>query len=111
MNLGNNYWMVNLVSIESSRKIKGGVCYHIDLINVNSKMPAKTYVESGFGNFRNWRQVIQDKDQGQLLTNLKVSIMNGKFIVSADSKPRQLVVVDKEELATQIAQYWNAQAA
>jgi hypothetical protein len=104
----NNYWVVNLVSVNPSTKVPGSVCYHISLINLKTQLLAKTYVEASYGNYKQWRRIIEDSDYGQVLTNLKVKDINGKVIVSADSKPRQEIVAPKEEVAAEVSKFWQA---
>ena len=108
--IGSNYWLVNDVSVHPSTKARGSVCYHITFVNLKTRLTAKTYVESTYGNYRYWRRVIEDREQGQILTNLKVRDINGKIIVSADSRPHQEIVTSREEVAEQVAMYWSRAA-
>lgn len=98
------YWYVDSCVARDSRKVNHTTCYHIELINVETRERRCTYIETSFKNYRNWRDVIHTHPQGQIITNVN-SI--GKKLIDADSKPQQVFVTDQNEMKDMLNEKWK----
>jgi hypothetical protein len=65
---------------------------------------ANTYVEENFDNIQNWREVITNHPQGQIITNVRLF---KRGLVNADSVPQVLFVVDKPEFDTILERHFK----
>jgi hypothetical protein len=65
---------------------------------------ANTYVEENFDNIQNWRAVITNHPQGQIITNVRLF---KRGLVNADSLPQVLFVVDRAEFDTILERHFK----
>ena len=87
-------WAVINCTQRSSNKFPGATCWRITLRCLENNTTANTYIEESFQNAENWREVIANHPQGQIITNIKLFKQG---LVNADSKPQVLFLVDKAE--------------
>lgn len=85
----------------------GGDIWEIDLKTIRTKQDYKTYADPQNANWRTWEHIVQSaQDHGVVLSNLKVKDEE-KSIVNADSTAKIEMVVLREVLAQELAQYWD----
>ena len=94
-------WLIQQIDPKPSIMRSGSICYHIQLQNVTTHRSAKTYVESTFYNYQNWREIVENSH----LSFIVSSINEKAGIVNADSKPTVEIAVDPETMNRELAQH------
>jgi hypothetical protein len=97
-------WAVINCTERSSNKFPGSTCWRITLRCLEDKTTANTYIEENFNNIQNWREVIENHPQGQIITNISLF---KRGLVNADSLPQVLFVVAKAEFDTILERHFK----
>ena len=95
-------WLIEKIDPRPSKKEPGSICYHIQFRNVKTHSSAKTYVESTFRNYQNWREVVENSQRSFIVSNIQPE----QGIVNADSYPVVEISTDPETMNQQLQQHW-----
>ncbi len=98
------YWRVVSITERDSKLMPHSTTYHIEVENIQTRERRITYVESRFKNYANWRTVIQNYPQGQIISNL-ITLDRNK--INADSKPTIEFVLDANEMQKILETQWQ----
>lgn len=85
-------------------KITGADAYRITLQNLHTCEWVHTQVDSSYGNYEGWRDIVEAHPQAQILSGCRIVLRNDQRLVNADSKPVQEIVCDRatmEEVLTE----------
>lgn len=98
-------WIVNSIKTRNSRH--GGTIEEIVCVNFKTRTLVKTYLDPENRNYSNWNQVLEQRDQGCVITNVRITIRNGTQVINADSQPKIVWQGTKQELADCVAEEWQ----
>ena len=87
----------------------GHEIWEINFLGIKSQQPYKTWIDPHMANYQQWQPVIAAKDQGVVISNLKLKNPD-KNLINADSSLKLEMIVTKEMLAEELADYWQKQA-
>lgn len=97
------HWLISKIDPRPSQKVPGSICYHIKFINIENQQSAKTYVESSFYNYQNWREIVENSNLSCIVSNITAN----KGIVNADSRPTVEIAIDPDTMAEHLAEHWD----
>lgn len=97
----------DITDIESKH---GGMICRAKLVGIKTQREYVCYIDPSNRNFRRWETSIQAaRTKGVVLNNLRWKDET-KNLIDADSRISVEVVVSKQELAEEMAEFWNQQS-
>lgn len=100
-----------IISINPAKnRVNGGLMYKITLQDLETAEKHITYIDPNNRNYQNWQTVIANRDQGQVIVNVRTTTKRGKVIVDADSMPQHVYCGNPDQLADIVESHWNTSA-
>ena len=98
---------VFITRCESRGSRYGGDIWEIDLKTVRTQEDYKTYADPNNANWRTWEHIVEAaQTHGVVLSNIKIKDED-KRLANADSAVKIEMVVLRETLAQELAEYWD----
>lgn len=88
-------------------KRNGGTMMRVTFKNLATQITADTYICPANRNARNWTPVLQQLNNGQVITDLDIVKRNNRMVISADSKPEIVWSGDPEVLEQKLQVLWG----
>ena len=101
-----NVWAIDTVS-EEQNKVNGGTMYKIQFRNILTGIQLPTYADPNNRNYHKWVDIIANRNQAQVVTNLRTIEKRGKTVIDADQRPEVIWRGDKQELLDTITELNN----
>jgi len=94
-------------TIEKTNGSNGSDYWEIQVKTIRTQEDYHTYADPAMANWRYWEQIIDAaQTKGVVLSNCKVKDED-KHLINADSQVRVEYIVTREELAQELAKYWD----
>jgi hypothetical protein len=76
----------------------GGNWFHIYFKCLKTGKSYRTALYKNMRNFKNWKEIIDKAERGDVIDNLKMKLYKGKEIVDADSIPKLYTMDEINEI-------------
>lgn len=94
----------------AKNQVNGGFMFKIRMLDIKTKKVFVTYIDPANRNYTKWDYIVNDFNQGQVLTNLKKIKHKNRELIDADSTPVRVYVGPRSELEQILHEHWNRPA-